>query len=341
MASTCFSLVFAAVGGHAGMVRGGVPCQREERRHHGRTQRNGDSAGDWHRQLPAPHETTLSHPGDGQLDQPFGATHQSHGTENKRAYSNGIFSTFSLLCIMIFFRRTHRLWHSARWTTSGWAITGCPRWDSLSIVPLSWNAWSMRGCWRISIRKICARNSKWSMDFTGTVKPPSLQWRHQCFSTADTRCTSCVVWLGLVHSHSLVCCKSLNSFNLCRASLEHGVALLKRLNYNRKELEERRRRSESELLDVVVWTNDRVIRWIRDIGLKEFADSLLESGVHGAVLALDEQFTCESLALALQIPNANRYVRFSLCGYPSQIKRDEWLIYHCAVLETFRFTEKL
>lgn len=94
----------------------------------------------------------------------------------------------------------------------------------------------------------------------------------------------------------------------CRASLEHSVSLLKRLNYNRKELEERRRRSETELKDVAVWTNDRVMRWVRDIGLKEFADNLLESGVHGAVLAMDEQFTCESLALALQIPNANRYV---------------------------------
>jgi SAM domain (Sterile alpha motif) len=102
-----------------------------------------------------------------------------------------------------------------------------------------------------------------------------------------------------------------------RASLEHGISCLKRLNYNRKELEERRRRSELEMKDVIVWTNERVIRWIKDIGLKEYAENLLESGIHGSVIALDEQFTYESLALALQIPTSNRYVRiksaFSYC----------------------------
>ncbi|OQV15493.1 Liprin-alpha-1 [Hypsibius exemplaris] len=97
-----------------------------------------------------------------------------------------------------------------------------------------------------------------------------------------------------------------------RASMEHGVSCLKRLNYSRKELEERRKRSDSDTKDVIVWTNERVIRWVREIGLKEFADNLIESGVHGAVIALDEQFTCESLALALQIPNSNRYARDQL-----------------------------
>lgn len=65
----------------------------------------------------------------------------------------------------------------------------------------------------------------------------------------------------------------------------------------------------ASLLDIMVWTNDRVMRWIKDIGLKEYADNLLESGIHGAVLALDDQFSHESLALALQIPASNRYVR--------------------------------
>jgi hypothetical protein len=36
---------------------------------------------------------------------------------------------------------------------------------------------------------------------------------------------------------------------------------------------------------------------------------LLESGVHGALIALDESFDANSMALALQIPTQNTQVR--------------------------------
>ena len=62
--------------------------------------------------------------------------------------------------------------------------------------------------------------------------------------------------------------------------------------------------------DVLVWSNDRVIKWVRSIGLKEFADNLIESGVHGALIALDESFNFSSLALALQIPSSNSQVQW-------------------------------
>lgn len=60
--------------------------------------------------------------------------------------------------------------------------------------------------------------------------------------------------------------------------------------------------------DVLVWSNDRVIRWILSIGLKEYANNLLESGVHGALMALDETFDFNVLALLLQIPTQNTQV---------------------------------
>lgn len=58
--------------------------------------------------------------------------------------------------------------------------------------------------------------------------------------------------------------------------------------------------------------------WVQSIGLKEFADNLLESGVHGALLALDDTFDYTDLALLLQIPNQNTQVlhptlRYFLC----------------------------
>lgn len=64
--------------------------------------------------------------------------------------------------------------------------------------------------------------------------------------------------------------------------------------------------------DVLVWSNDRVIRWILSIGLKEYANNLLESGVHGALMALDETFDFNVLALLLQIPTQNTQVTASL-----------------------------
>ncbi|TKC52271.1 hypothetical protein EI555_000390, partial [Monodon monoceros] len=56
-------------------------------------------------------------------------------------------------------------------------------------------------------------------------------------------------------------------------------------------------------------SNDRVIRWILSIGLKEYANNLVESGVHGALLALDETFDFNALALLLQIPTQNTQAR--------------------------------
>ncbi|XP_046436917.1 liprin-alpha-1-like isoform X3 [Daphnia pulex] len=96
-----------------------------------------------------------------------------------------------------------------------------------------------------------------------------------------------------------------------RTSLQYGTLLLKRLNYDRRLLEERRRQADSdnESRDVLVWTNERVIRWVAAIGLKEFANHLLESGVHGALLALDESFDSNAMGLALQIPTQNVQAR--------------------------------
>lgn len=66
--------------------------------------------------------------------------------------------------------------------------------------------------------------------------------------------------------------------------------------------------SPSFLPDVMVWSNERVMCWVQTIGLKEYADNLRESGVHGALLALDDTFDYTDLALLLQIPNQNTQV---------------------------------
>eukprot|EP00094_Tigriopus_californicus_P005250 TCALIF_05061-PA protein Name:"Similar to PPFIA1 Liprin-alpha-1 (Homo sapiens)" AED:0.11 eAED:0.11 QI:0/0.91/0.84/1/0.66/0.92/13/1290/1222 len=101
--------------------------------------------------------------------------------------------------------------------------------------------------------------------------------------------------------------KLVDSFH--RTSLQYGIKCLKLLNYDRDQLENRRRASEHEIKDVLVWSNERLIKWVISIGLKDYANNLIESGVHGALIALDEGFDANGIALALQIPTQNTQAR--------------------------------
>ncbi|KAK7479389.1 hypothetical protein BaRGS_00029381 [Batillaria attramentaria] len=104
--------------------------------------------------------------------------------------------------------------------------------------------------------------------------------------------------------------KMVDSFH--RTSLQYGINCLKKINYDRKELERRREESANEVKDVLVWSNERVIKWVQSINLREYANNLIESGVHGGLVALDESFDHNSLALALQIPTQNTQARMML-----------------------------
>uniref|UniRef100_A0A8C5G9B1 Liprin-alpha-2-like n=1 Tax=Gouania willdenowi TaxID=441366 RepID=A0A8C5G9B1_GOUWI len=101
--------------------------------------------------------------------------------------------------------------------------------------------------------------------------------------------------------------KMVDSFH--RASLQYGIMCLKKLNYDRKELDRRREESQHDMKDILVWTNEQVIHWVQSIGLREYSSSLIESGVHGALVAVDETFDYSSLALILQIPMQNTQAR--------------------------------
>lgn len=97
-----------------------------------------------------------------------------------------------------------------------------------------------------------------------------------------------------------------------RRSLKYGIQCLKRLNYDKQLLEERRANAENEDVDVLVWSNDRVMKWLNSVGLKEFSNNLIESGVHGALIALDDSFDSMQLAICLKIPATNMQIRQTL-----------------------------
>ena len=51
-----------------------------------------------------------------------------------------------------------------------------------------------------------------------------------------------------------------------------------------------------------MWSNDHIQQWVREIGLGDHAHCLNETGVHGGVVALDNDLDHEKLDLALQGP---------------------------------------
>ncbi|XP_065070914.1 liprin-alpha-1-like isoform X1 [Rhopilema esculentum] len=94
-----------------------------------------------------------------------------------------------------------------------------------------------------------------------------------------------------------------------RNSIILGTKCLEMLNYDRRVMERRRRDCEKENKDVLVWSNERMIKWVCSIGLDEFAYCLQQSGIHGAVVAMDETFDVGSLTYYLQIPSTNTQAR--------------------------------
>jgi hypothetical protein len=55
----------------------------------------------------------------------------------------------------------------------------------------------------------------------------------------------------------------------------------------------------------MVWSNERVEKWVEECGLGSYAKNLRDSGVHGALIALDETFTAQALQVILQIPSSD------------------------------------
>uniref|UniRef100_A0A1A8S1G4 Kazrin, periplakin interacting protein n=3 Tax=Nothobranchius rachovii TaxID=451742 RepID=A0A1A8S1G4_9TELE len=94
-----------------------------------------------------------------------------------------------------------------------------------------------------------------------------------------------------------------------QVSLLLGIELLQLLSFDKEVLQTRRIQCEHQNGDPLVWTSHRVIKWIRDVDLKEFADNLLHSGIHGAVIVLDPTFNTDAMATALGIPGSKHMVR--------------------------------
>ncbi|XP_014673509.1 PREDICTED: uncharacterized protein LOC106813798 [Priapulus caudatus] len=82
--------------------------------------------------------------------------------------------------------------------------------------------------------------------------------------------------------------------------------------------------------EVMMWTNHRVMEWLRSVNLSEYAPNLRGSGVHGALIVMESRFTADLLAQLLSIPPSKTLLRRHLSTHFSdlvgveclQMKRD-------------------
>uniref|UniRef100_A0A3Q1JXK8 SAM domain-containing protein n=1 Tax=Anabas testudineus TaxID=64144 RepID=A0A3Q1JXK8_ANATE len=88
-----------------------------------------------------------------------------------------------------------------------------------------------------------------------------------------------------------------------QTSILLAIQLLQMLSFDKEALQARRTKCDHQDWDPIVWTCHRVMKWIRDIDLKEYADNLQGKGIHGAVMALDPSFDTDAMAKALGIPS--------------------------------------
>ncbi|XP_074660896.1 liprin-beta-1-like isoform X2 [Tubulanus polymorphus] len=96
-------------------------------------------------------------------------------------------------------------------------------------------------------------------------------------------------------------------------SIKRGIQVLRLHNFNPTCLKRRAAPEEGMLLncpnEVMTWSNHRVMEWLRTIDLSEYAPNLRGSGVHGALMVLEEAFGAELLAALLSIPSNKTLLR--------------------------------
>ncbi|XP_065835919.1 liprin-alpha-1-like [Oscarella lobularis] len=94
-----------------------------------------------------------------------------------------------------------------------------------------------------------------------------------------------------------------------RNSLRFGVHLLKHFDYDMTEIKRIQDECKEGTSNVLVWTNERVGHWLDSIGLEDYAYNVHERGIHGALIALDDDFDLDAFCLALLIPSSNSEAR--------------------------------
>ncbi|XP_012231629.1 liprin-beta-2 isoform X2 [Linepithema humile] len=104
------------------------------------------------------------------------------------------------------------------------------------------------------------------------------------------------------------------------ASLRRGIQVLRDLNFEFDNLERRSVNGNgADGTNMTLWTNHRVMEWLRVVDLAEYAPNMRGSGVHGGLMIHEDRFTSELLATLLSIPPAKTLLRRHLTTHFNQI----------------------
>lgn len=110
-------------------------------------------------------------------------------------------------------------------------------------------------------------------------------------------------------------------------SLKRGIQVLRLHNFNPNCLKRRSTPEDAFLSktseEVLLWTNHRVMEWLRSVDLSEYAPNLRGSGVHGALMVYEPKFNAELLASLLSIPPNKTLLRRHLATHFKQLVGSE------------------
>ncbi|XP_076750115.1 liprin-beta 1 isoform X3 [Xylocopa sonorina] len=104
------------------------------------------------------------------------------------------------------------------------------------------------------------------------------------------------------------------------ASLRRGIQVLRELNFEYDNLERRSVNGNgADGGNICLWTNHRVMEWLRVVDLAEYAPNMRGSGVHGGLMVYEGRFTSELLATLLSISPGKTLLRRHLTTHFNQI----------------------
>nr|XP_039249464.1 liprin-beta-2-like [Styela clava] len=92
-------------------------------------------------------------------------------------------------------------------------------------------------------------------------------------------------------------------------SFRRAIYTLRNIKFDPLQLKRRPVDETVEKEDVALWTNHRVMEWLRSIDLAEYAPNLRGSGVHGSLIIMEPQFSGEILSSLLHIPTSKSLLR--------------------------------
>ncbi|GAU98047.1 hypothetical protein RvY_09247-4 [Ramazzottius varieornatus] len=128
--------------------------------------------------------------------------------------------------------------------------------------------------------------------------------------------------LNYLTSEDLLSMRITNSLH--HVSLKRGLQVLRHCEFDLTRI--KRQPSSSEVIvpeDVLYWSHHRIVEWLKFLDLAEYIPCLRGTGVHGALIVLEDSFNADVLAELLSIPPSKSLLRRHLSKSFSELVGSE------------------